>query len=64
MNSEPKENFKLEISSNESNAQERVTKQMPSQSLGLILSLNTIRAISEVATISKLLRSDAFAAVL
>lgn len=60
---EPSENFKLERSSNKRSAQDATTKTIPSHNLALILSLNIINAISAVATISKLLRSEAFAAV-
>ncbi len=60
--SEPKENWNLEMSSIESSAHESVVKRIPIHSLKLIFSLNIIRAIMAVVTISKLLSNEAFSA--
>ena len=62
-NNEPYEKRRLDISSKDSIPQDNVTKNIPNHNLVLIFSLNTIRAIIAVATISKLLSNDAFAAV-
>ena len=62
-NKEPYEKRRLDISSKDSIPQDNVTKNIPNHNLVLIFSLNTIRAIIAVATISKLLSNDAFAAV-
>ena len=51
------------MSSKERSAQESVTKTIPAQSRGEMLSLNTASAMTAVATISKLFKSDALAAV-
>ncbi len=51
------------MSSNERIAHERVTQRIPSQRRLLIASLNITRAIRAVATISKLLSREAFAAL-
>ena len=63
INTEPSENLRLDRSSNESSAQEDATNPMPSHKRGLICSRKITSAISAVATISKLLSRDAFAAV-
>ena len=62
-NIDPIEKEKALTSSNESNALEMTIRTIAAQSIFLILSLKTINAMSEVATISKLFRRDAFAAV-
>ena len=62
MKSDPVLNWKLDVSSKDRSIQDAVTKMMPSHSLVDIFSLNIARAITAVATISKLLRRDAFAA--
>ena len=51
------------MSSNDRSAQESVTNTMPAQSRGEMLSLKTASAMTAVATISKLLRREALAAV-
>lgn len=61
INNEPYEKRKLSKSSNDSSKQDNVTNAIPAQSLELIFSLNIIRAIIAVATISKLFKSDALA---
>ena len=63
MNKEPYETPKDSEPSKESNVQESITNAIPSQSLVLIFSLNTAKAITDVATISKLLSKDALAAL-
>lgn len=63
INSEPNENCRLEPSSKDSKPQEMVTKIIPAHRRGLIFSLNTASATRAVATISKLFKSEAFAAV-
>ena len=50
------------MSSNDRSAQDAVTNRIPSHNLGEIASLKTMSAITAVATISKLFRSDTFAA--
>ena len=62
-NIEPVENEKLLISVAERIILATVTSIIPTHSRFGIISLTTHRAITLVATISKLLRSDAFAAV-
>ena len=62
-NSEPAENFRLLISSKESSAQDSTTKKIPAHRRGEIFSLKIISAMIAVATISKLLSKEAFAAV-
>lgn len=62
INSEPQENCRLVISSKDSTAQDSVTNNIPSQRRELIFSLKTIKAMIAVATISKLLSNEAFAA--
>ncbi len=59
---EPAENEKLLMSCTDSMTLDSVTSAIPSQSLREIFSLNTSIAMSDVATISKLFKSDAFAA--
>ena len=54
-NNEPYEKRRLETSSKDSIPQDNVTKNIPNHNLVLIFSLNTIRAIIAVATISKIL---------
>ena len=51
------------MSSNDNNVQDAVTNRIPSQSLGEIVSLKSTKAMIAVATISKLLSREAFAAV-
>ena len=62
-NSEPYVNCRLDKSSNDKIPHETVINNIPNHNRGLIFSLNIISAIIAVATISKLLSSDALAAV-
>ena len=61
-NSEPTEKERLDASSTVSRIQAIVTRIIATQSLRVICSWNSIRAIMAVATISKLFSNDAFAA--
>ena len=60
---DPEEKLRLEASSSERMRLERVMRPMASHSLRLMASLNTRSAMSDVATISKLLSRDALAEV-
>ena len=62
-NKDPQENCKLLISSKDSNKLESVTRTMANHNFLLIASMKIINAIKEVATISKLFSSEAFAAL-
>lgn len=60
---DPEEKLRLEAPSNERMRLERAMRPMASHSLRLMASLNTRSAMSDVATISKLLSRDAWAEV-
>ena len=62
-NAEPHENCRLDISSKDKIILDMVMSAIPAQSLTDTASLNITSAMTAVAAISKLLRSEAFAAV-
>ena len=61
--SDPREKRRLDTSSKDSSRQLATVNRMPAHRRGLMASPNNSRAISAVATISKLLSSEALAAV-